>query len=57
MLPSYRKQSIDLLCKSINWFLYEGNTGTEWVKVKLKMCIKRNNQPRFQERNQNKYEK
>ena len=23
--PSYRNQSIDLLCK---WFLYEGNTGT-----------------------------
>ena len=25
---SYRNQSIDLLCKSIDWFLYEGNTGT-----------------------------
>ena len=24
--PSYRKQSIDLLCKSIDWFLYECNT-------------------------------
>ena len=22
-----RNQSIDLLCKSIDWFLYEGNTG------------------------------
>ena len=21
-------QSIDLFCKSIDWFLYEGNTGT-----------------------------
>ena len=27
MLPSYRNQSIDLLCKSVDWFLYEGNTG------------------------------
>ena len=23
--PSYRNQSIDLLCKSIDWFLYDGN--------------------------------
>ena len=29
VLTSYRNQSIDLLCKSIDWFLYEGNTGTE----------------------------
>ena len=28
MFPSYRSQSIDLRCKSIDWFLYEGNTGT-----------------------------
>ena len=28
VLPSYRNQSIDLLCKSIDWFLYQGNTGT-----------------------------
>ena len=28
VLPSYRNQSIDLLCKSIDWFLHEGNTGT-----------------------------
>ena len=31
VLPSYRNQSIDLLCKSIDWFLYEGNTGIYWV--------------------------
>ena len=24
VLPSYGNQSIDLLCKSIDWFLYEG---------------------------------
>ena len=27
VLPSYRKQSVDLQSKSIEWFLYEGNTG------------------------------
>ena len=27
VLPSYRNQSIDLMWKSIDWFLYEGNTG------------------------------
>ena len=27
VLPSYRNQSIDLQSKSIDWFLYEGNTG------------------------------
>ena len=34
VLPSYRNQSIDLHSKSIDWFLYEGNTGLYWVKVK-----------------------
>ena len=27
VLPSYRNQSTDLLSKSIDWFLNEGNTG------------------------------
>ena len=27
VLPSYRNKSIDLNSKSIDWFLYEGNTG------------------------------
>ena len=31
-LPSHREQSIDLLCKSIEWFVCEANTGTLWVK-------------------------
>ena len=31
MLPSYRNQSIDLLWKSIDLFLYEDNTGSEWI--------------------------
>ena len=40
VLPSYRNQSIDLLHKSIYWFLYEGNTGTLWVNIsKLICCI------------------
>ena len=28
VLLSYRNQSIDLLCKSVDWFLYEGNSDT-----------------------------
>ena len=32
VLPSYRNQSFDLHSKPIDWFLYEGNTGTQWVK-------------------------
>ena len=31
MLPTYRNQSVDLLRKSIDWFLHEGNTGILWV--------------------------
>ena len=27
VLSSYRNKSIDLLCKSVDCFLYEGNTG------------------------------
>ena len=27
VLSSYRNQLIGILCKSIDWFLYEGNTG------------------------------
>ena len=26
-LPPYRNQSVDLHCKSIDWFLYDGNFG------------------------------
>ena len=32
VLLSYRNQSIDLHSKSIDRFLYEGNTGIQWVK-------------------------
>ena len=32
MLPSYREQPADLHSKSIDWFLYEANTGIERVK-------------------------
>ena len=27
VLPLYRNRPIDLLCKSVDWFLYNGNTG------------------------------
>ena len=30
-LPAYRNQSIDLPCKSIDWFLFDGNSGVQWV--------------------------
>ena len=29
MLPSYRNQSVDLFCKSTDWFLYDRNIGPE----------------------------
>ena len=35
MFPSYRNQSINLHCKSIDWFLYEGNIGMKKVKIPL----------------------
>ena len=31
MFPSYRNQSVDLLCKSADWFLYDGNIGRQRV--------------------------
>ena len=31
--PPYRNQSIDLLCKSIDWFLYKGKTGINVLNV------------------------
>ena len=38
-LPSYRNQSTDLVGKSIDWFLYEGNTGKECVNRKANFHI------------------
>ena len=29
--PSYRNQSIDLFCKSVDWFLYDGNFGETFI--------------------------
>ena len=37
VLPSYGNQSIDLQVKSIDWFLYEVNTGTYWANFVLKV--------------------
>ena len=36
MLPSYRNQSNDFLCKSIDWFLDEGLK----IKIKIKSKVK-----------------
>ena len=33
VFPSHRNQSIDLLCKLIDSFLYEGNIGTYWCHL------------------------
>ena len=42
VLLSYIKQSIDLLFKSIDWYLYESNTGISWVKLNfVKSLIQR----------------
>ena len=40
VLPSYRNQSVDLQGKSIDWFLYEGNTGIYWVNSIKGECKK-----------------
>ena len=46
-LPSYRNQSIDLQSKSIDWFLYEGNTGNSGIKFKLSILILREREATF----------
>ena len=43
MLPSYRNQSIDLLWKSIDWFLYEGSTDTQWVNRSYSIVTNKDN--------------
>ena len=35
MSPSYRNQSIDLLCKSMDWFLYDRDVSHERVNRSL----------------------
>ena len=39
MFPSYRNQSVDLLRKSADWFLYDGNVGRSWVKLNIRLGI------------------
>ena len=41
VLPSYKNQSIDLLCKSIDKFLYECNTEIKGLSYQ-KFIVKRN---------------
>ena len=43
VLSLYRNRPIDLLCKSEDWFLYNGNTGqNDKVDVWLMKPVKRN---------------
>ena len=42
VLPSYRNQSIDLHSKSMDWFLYKGNTSIYWVNQILSNIVKLN---------------
>ena len=44
VLPSYRNKSIDLHSKSTDCFLYQGDTGTYWVKEKVGKYAYSNNQ-------------
>ena len=37
VLCSWRNQSIDLHCRSVEWFLYESNIGPEQLKLLLKI--------------------
>ena len=39
VLPSYRSQSIDFHSKSIDWLLYEDNTGIQWVKHIIQISL------------------
>ena len=41
VLLSYRNQLTDLHNKSIDWFLYEGNTYIQWVKINIVLCAKK----------------
>ena len=36
MFPSYRKQSVDLLCKSTDWFLYDGTLAVKGLSDVVK---------------------
>ena len=39
MSLSYRNQSIDLLCKLMDWFLYDGDLRHEQVKDRLQILL------------------
>ena len=39
MFSLYRNQSINLLCQSINWFLYDGNIGRYYFNWKSKVAF------------------
>ena len=46
-MGSYRNQSIDVHSKSIDWFLYDGNTGTYWAKVSVQILKMSNSKVSF----------
>ena len=39
MFPSYRNQSIDLLRKSIDWFLYMRTLNVKWLNQAQKWAV------------------
>ena len=38
IFPLFRNQPVDLLCKSIKWFLYDGNIGREKINYFCQNC-------------------
>ena len=39
MLPSYRNQSVGLLCGSTDWFLYDGKIGRERINYNVNIYL------------------
>ena len=57
MFPSYRHQSIDLLCKSTDWCLYDGNIGRKRGKSKRFFGIKFDHKLKFDSRVESIFQK
>ena len=53
---SYRNQSIDLLRKSMDWFLYDNVLRLERVKALAMFLIRRNNNNNMNNNNKKKHE-
>ena len=39
MKTQYRNQSIDLLCKSIDWFLYDKDLSHNWLETQKELPV------------------